>query len=69
MTFEEAFSCIFNTELHRFLRSAYLDFIISTLVDVSAKEEGTTIDNIWHTFVSLLFAQLELVVCFEKWCL
>lgn len=52
MTFDEAFLCINNSQLHARLRSAYLDFIISTLVDVNVEESGTTIDNIWHTFVS-----------------
>ena len=57
VTIEEAFLCINDKELHPLLRSAYIDFIISTLVDVNVEESGTTVENIWHTFVSLTHAQ------------
>ena len=53
VTIEEAFLCIKDEDLDRSLRSAYIDFIISTLVDVNVEESGTRIENIWHTFVSL----------------
>ena len=55
VTTEEAFMCIKDKELHPALRSAYIDFIISTLVDVSIQESGTTVGNIRHTFVSIMF--------------
>ena len=54
VTTEEAFMCIKEKDLHPALRSAYIDFIISTLVDVNVQESGTTVENIWHTFVSLV---------------
>ena len=53
VTTEEALLCIKDETLHPALRSAYIDFIISTLVDVNVEESGTTVENIWHTFVSL----------------
>ena len=57
VTTEEAFLCINNKDLHPALRSAYIDFIISTLVDVNVEQSGTRIENIWHTFVSLACVQ------------
>ena len=52
VTIEEAFMCIKDKDLNPALRSAYIDFIISTLVDVNVQESGRTVENIWHTFVS-----------------
>ena len=53
VTTKEAFLCIKDEELDCVLRSAYIDFIISTLVDVNVEESGTSIENMWYTFVSL----------------
>ena len=56
-TTEEAHLCIKDEHLHPALRSAYIDFIISTLVDVNVEESGTTVGNYWLTFVSLACMQ------------
>ena len=53
VTTKEAFLCIKNEDLDCLLRSAYIDFIISTLVDVNVEESGTSVENMWYTFVSL----------------
>ena len=55
VTKEEAFLCIKDAgkNLHPALRSAYIDFIISTLIDVNVEEFGTTVENFSLTFVSL----------------
>ena len=53
VTTEEALLCIKNETLHATLRSAYIEFIISTLVDVSVGESRTIVENVRHTFVSL----------------
>ena len=61
VTTEEAFMCIKDKDLDPALRSAYIEFIIATLVDVNVQESGTTVENIWHTFVSSVFMD---VPCF-----
>lgn len=53
MTPKEAFLCFKNNDLHPYVRSAYLEFFISTLLDVNVEESGTPIGDMWYTFVSL----------------
>ena len=55
VTFEEALLCINDDHFHPLLRSAYLDFAISAFVDYNVEESGTDIDNIWHSYVSILY--------------
>ena len=52
VTFKQGLMCINDSDLHPFLRSAYLDFVISAFVDYNVEESGTDIDNIWRSFVS-----------------
>lgn len=71
VTTEEAFLSIKDEALHPTLRSAYIDFIISTLVDMNIDQSGETISNIGYTFVSLSHTQYLLQVlhfccCFHK---
>ena len=60
VTTEEAMLCIKNEDLDCLLRSAYIDFIISTLVDVNVEEAGTSIENMSYSFVSLTLAHSTL---------
>ena len=52
ITFEDALICIKDLEIHPLLKSAYLDYICSTYVDLNVEESGIDIDNIWHCYVS-----------------
>ena len=52
--FKTVLECIRDPNLHLSLRAAYLEFIISSVVDRCAQEFGMEIAHMWHTFVSVV---------------
>ena len=52
LTVKTALSWLDDDTLDPSLKSAYIDFLIATLIDVNAEESGAKIDNLFLTFVS-----------------
>ena len=59
ITFKESLLILKDPNMHPLLQSAYLDFVISALVDFNVKESGVDIDNIWHSYVSNIRLQIN----------
>ena len=53
ITLDEALLCLSDQKIHPKLQSYYLDFVMSVFVHPAVQLSGTSIENIWRSYVSL----------------